>query len=262
MNILLNGICGHMGREVEKLCREGYRSAHLACGVDVNAPDGGEVAIYTGFDKIPSADGIDCIVDFSHHTCTPALLAYATANNLPCVVATTGHTEEEIAAIHAAAESIPVFFSANMSLGVALLVELAKTAAAALPEAEIEIIEKHHDRKLDAPSGTALMLANAICEVRPEAYAKTGRSGQGKRTPEEIGIHAIRMGNIVGEHEVIVGTQNQTITLKHEAHSRALFAEGAIAAAQFLVEKDAGLYDMKSLVGGEKKDTAMSGAHA
>ena len=129
MNILLNGICGHMGREVEKLCHEGYRGARLACGVDINAADEGKIAVYTGFDKIPSADGIDCIVDFSHHTCTPALLAYATANSLPCVLATTGHTEEEIRAIYAAAESIPVFFSANMSLGVALLVELAKTAA-------------------------------------------------------------------------------------------------------------------------------------
>ena len=97
-----------------------------------------------------------------------------------------------------------------MSLGVALLVELAKTAAEAMPDAEIEIIEKHHDRKIDAPSGTALMIANAICEVRPDSYASPGRSGQGKRTPEEIGIHAIRMGNIVGEHEVMIGTQNQT----------------------------------------------------
>lgn len=262
MNIVLNGICGHMGREVEKLCREGYRSAHLLFGVDVNATDSEELCVYTGFDKIPSSDGVDCIVDFSHHTCTPALLAYATANHLPCVIATTGHTEGEIAAIYAAAEHIPVFFSANMSLGVALLVELAKTTAAALPEAEIEIIEKHHNRKLDAPSGTALMLANAICEVRKDAYAKTGRSGQGKRTPEEIGIHAIRMGNIVGEHEVIIGTPNQTITLKHEAHSRALFAEGALAAAAFLYRMAPGLYDMKSLVGGEKKDTAMSGARA
>ena len=119
-----------------------------------------------------------------------------------------------------------------------------------MPEAEIEIIEKHHNRKLDAPSGTALMIANALCEVRPEATINCGRSGQGKRTPEEIGIHAIRMGNIVGEHEVIVGTQNQTITLKHEAHSRALFAEGALAAAAFLVNQKPGLYDMKSLVTG------------
>ena len=148
----------------------------------------------------------------------------------------------------AAAEKIPLFFAANYSLGIALLIELAKKTAAAMPEAEIEIIEKHHDRKLDAPSGTALALAKAIQEVRPAAAINCGRSGQGKRTPDEIGIHAIRMGNIVGEHEVMIGTPNQTITLKHEAHDRALFAEGALAAAEFLCGKSAGLYDMQSLI--------------
>ena len=258
MNILVNGIGGFMGREVASLCRAGYRGASLLCGVDPNACGDAETPVYKSLAEMPSASGVDCIVDFSHHACTHELLSFAVAKRLPVVLATTGHTEEEKAEIREAGKKIPVFFSANMSLGVALLVELAKTAAAAMPEAEIEIVEKHHDRKIDAPSGTALMIANAICEVRPEAYANTGRSGQGKRTKEEIGIHAIRMGNIVGEHEVIVGTQNQTITLKHEAHSRALFAEGALAAAAFLVSRGAGLYDMKSLVGGaEKKDAVL-----
>lgn len=250
MNILLNGICGHMGQEIVKLCKTGYRGANLAAGVDAFSRGGETVPVYKSYDEMSSAEGIDCIVDFSHHTCVRAIMDFAVKYQVPAVIATTGHTEEEKAVIYAAAEKIPVFFSANMSLGVALLVELAKTAAAAMPEAEIEIIEKHHDRKLDAPSGTALMIANALCEVRPEATTNCGRSGQGKRTPEEIGIHAIRMGNIVGEHEVIVGTQNQTITLKHEAHSRALFAEGALAAAAFLVNQKSGLYDMKSLVTG------------
>ena len=194
-------------------------------------------------------DGIDCIVDFSHHSAVGTLLEFAVKHGIPTVVATTGHTEEEISAIRAAAEKIPVFYSGNMSLGIALLIELAKITALAMPEAEIEIIEKHHNRKLDAPSGTALMLANAICEVKPESYSHVGRSGQGKRTPEEIGIHSIRMGNVVGVHEVIVGTKNQTITLTHEAHDRALFAEGGLAAAAFLVGCEAGLYDMSSLVG-------------
>ena len=135
-----------------------------------------------------------------------------------------------------------------MSLGIALLVELAKTAARSFPDADIEIVEKHHNRKLDAPSGTALLLANAVKEVREDARFVCGRAGQAKRTPEEIGIHAIRMGNIIGEHEVIVGTDTQTITLKHEAHSRSLFAEGALAAADFLIGKGAGLYDMKSMI--------------
>ncbi len=258
MNILLSGICGHMGREVAKLCEEGYRASELVAGVDPVGCDG-SVPVYAKFYDVPADMKIDCIVDFSHHTCAPELLAFACENGLPVVVATTGHTEEEIAAIHDAAKSVPVFFSANMSLGVALLVELAKKTAEAMPEADIEIIEKHHNRKIDAPSGTALMLASAICEVRESAYVKAGRAGREKRAENEIGIHAVRMGNIVGEHEVIVGTANQTITLKHEAHSRALFAEGALAAAAFICEKEAGLYDMKSLVSGESRDAALTG---
>lgn len=257
MNILISGICGFMGREVEKLCLEGYRGARAVCGVDINA-DGVRENVYPSFDSVPYGEMVDCIVDFSHHSAVGALLDFAIKRKIPVVVATTGHTDEELFLIKNAAKYIPVFFSANMSLGVALLVELAKNAARALPEAEIEIIEKHHDRKLDAPSGTALMLAGAICEVRPEAYAKVGRSGQGKRTKEEIGIHAIRMGNVVGEHEVILATANQTITIKHEAHSRALFAEGALAAAEYLVGCEAGLYDMKSIVAGDKKSAAMA----
>ncbi len=250
MNILLNGISGHMGREVVKLCEAGYRGATLAVGVDPNVCGNEAPIAVKGYSEIMNLDGVDCIIDFSHHSCVGELLKFATLKKIPAVIATTGHTDEERAAIKDAAKHIPVFFSANMSLGVALLVELAKTAAAVMPDAEIEIIEKHHDRKLDAPSGTALMIANAICEVREDSYPKLGRSGQGKRTPEEIGIHAIRMGNIVGEHEILLGTQNQTITLKHEAHSRALFAEGALAAAAFIVNCPKGLYDMKSLVSG------------
>ena len=237
-----------MGREVLALCEAGYRGAECVGGVDAFAKGGETYVVYKDFSDVPEA-AIDCIVDFSHHTVTPALLDFAMARKIPTVLCTTGHTPEEKAKIALAAEKIPLFFSANMSLGVALLVELAKQAASAFPEAEIEIIEKHHDRKIDAPSGTALMLADALCEVRPEATLNCGRSGQGKRTREEIGIHAIRMGNIVGEHEVMIGTPNQTITLKHEAHDRALFAEGALAAAEFLCKgRSAGLYNMTDLV--------------
>lgn len=249
MNILVSGINGQMGKEVAILCKKGYRGAFLTCGVDIVPESDSGVTVYRTFDEV-GEEKIDCIIDFSHHTCAVALLDFAAKRGIPTVVATTAHTEDEIAAIKAAAEKIPVFFSANMSLGVALLVELAKTAAMAMPDAEIEIIEKHHNRKLDAPSGTALMIASAIKEVRPAAYENLGRSGHGKRCADEIGIHAIRMGNIVGEHEVIIGTGSQTITLKHEAHSRTLFAEGALAAASFIVTRPCGIYDMKSLVGG------------
>ena len=188
------------------------------------------------------------MIDFSHHSATEGLLAFVKKNHLPLVLATTGQTDEERAAILAASAEIPLFFASNYSLGVALLVELAKKAAAAMPDAEIEIIEMHHDRKIDAPSGTALTLAKALQEVRPGAEITCGRSGNAKRSKSEIGIQSVRMGNIVGVHEVMIGTNNQTITLKHEAHSRALFAEGALAAAEFLVGKPAGLYDMNSLV--------------
>ena len=256
MNILLCGICGFMGREVAKLADAGYRGAKLAFGVDPCANGHENIITYRSFMEIPSSECADCIIDFSHHSAIGSILEYAKETETPVVVATTGHTDGEIAEIKEAAKEIPVFYSGNMSLGIALLVELAKKAAQAMPEAEIEIIEKHHSRKLDAPSGTALMLANAIKEVRPEAYNTLGRAGQGKRTKDEIGIHAIRMGNIVGEHEVMIGTQNQTITLKHEAHNRALFAEGALAAAEFLVGCPKGLYDMKSIVSQDKKEPA------
>lgn len=246
MKILLSGCSGYMGKEVAKLCKNNFCGAEVAAGVDINScPDAG-FPCFTSFDCAPT--DVDCIVDFSHHSVTKDLLNFAVKNKLPLVIATTGQTEEERFEIMKASEYIPLFFAANYSFGIALLIDLAKKTAAAMPDAEIEIIEKHHDRKVDAPSGTAIAIANAITEVRPTATIVTGRSGMGKRTKEEIGIHAIRMGNIVGEHEVIIGTPNQTITLKHEAHDRALFAEGALTAAKFLYNKPAGFYNMNDLI--------------
>ena len=249
MKILICGVGGRMGREVAKLTLDGARGSVPVAGFDVLPLDTREFPTFTDWNEVDV--DVDCIIDFSHHSATEALLRYACDQNIPVVLATTGHTEEEKALIADASQRIALFHSANMSLGVALLVELAKTAAKTFPDADIEIIEKHHNRKLDAPSGTALLLANALKEVREKAKFVFGRSGQAKRQPEEIGIHAIRMGNIIGEHEVIVGTDTQTITLKHEAHSRSLFAEGAIAAAEFLIGKPAGLYDMKSMIAEE-----------
>ncbi len=249
MNILICGIGGRMGREVAKLALDGVRGVTVIAGYDVVPVDTREFRSYTDWALVEEKP--DCIVDFSNHAGTSALLNYATAHKIPAVIATTGHTEEELAEIRQASKQIPIFYSANMSLGIALLVELAKTTAKTFPNADIEIIEKHHNRKLDAPSGTALLLANAVKEVRADAHFIYGREGHSKREPQEIGIHAVRMGNIIGEHEVIVGTDTQTITLKHEAHSRALFAEGAIAAAEFLLDKPAGMYDMKRMISAE-----------
>ena len=256
MKLLVNGISGFMGREVARLATEGYRGSSLSLGVDLVSGAYDTAPIYAGFDGVPEDAPIDCIIDFSHHSATPALLEFAISRKIPVVVATTGHDDREIEYIRRAGEVIPVFHSANMSLGVALLVGLARTAALAMPDADIEIVEKHHTRKLDAPSGTALMLADAIIEARPDAFVNCGRSGHGKRDKNEIGIHALRLGNVVGEHEVILATGTETITLKHEAHSRALFAEGAIAAADFLLGMRAGLYNMQSLIDGTSASIA------
>ena len=245
MKILLSGLTGHMGQEVVKLI-DASSDFELTAGVDAFAGENTCVPCAKSFESAET--DVDCVIDFSHHSQTKALIDFCVSNKLSLVLATTGQTDEEKAMITAASASIPLFFAANYSLGIALLIELAKKTAATMEGAEIEIVEAHHDRKLDAPSGTALAIADGIRSVRPEAVNHCGRSGQGKRTQEEIGIHAIRMGNIVGMHEVIIGTPNQTITLKHEAHSRALFAEGALSAAKFLMGKGAGLYDMKSIL--------------
>lgn len=246
MKILICGVGGRMGREVAKMALDGVRGAVPVAGFDVLPVDTREFPTYTDWSAVEQIP--DCIIDFSNHAGTSALLHYACEKKIPAVIATTGHTDAERAEIEAAAGIIPIFHSANMSLGVALLVELAKLTAKTFPDADIEIIEKHHNRKLDAPSGTALLLANAIREIRTRAKLIFGREGHAKRETDEIGVHAIRMGNIIGEHEVIVGTDTQTITLKHEAHSRALFAEGAMAAAEFLIGKPAGMYDMKHMI--------------
>jgi 4-hydroxy-tetrahydrodipicolinate reductase len=247
MYVLIHGVAGRMGGHMAQIALSGARGITGVCGVDEMGTHP-EVTTYHSFEDVPSAP--DCIIDFSHHSTVDALLAYAVAERVPVVIATTGFTDDELRHIHEAAAEIPVFLSANMSLGVALLTELTRIAARMMPDAEIEIIEKHHNRKLDAPSGTALMLARAVQDVRPEAELVLGRSGNGKRTKTEIGLHAIRMGNIVGEHEVLIGTDSQTISLKHEAHDRALFAEGAAAAAEFLMGKAPGLYNMQDLVRG------------
>ena len=191
----------------------------------------------------------DVIIDFSHHSATADVLACALKNRAAAVIGTTGHTPEEKALIHAAAQEIPVFCAGNVSLGIAVLCRLVKQAASFFPEADIEIVEVHHTRKVDAPSGTAHMLFNAIKEVRPNAWENCGRAGEGKRTKDEIGVHALRMGNVVGIHEVHINTGNQTLVLKHESGSRAMLADGAVAAARFMEGKSAGLYDMESILG-------------
>ena len=241
MRIIVNGACGRMGRELIRLIGENSR-LELTAKVDAK---GDGVEVLTDLTAAPEAD---VIIDFSHHSAVRALLDAAEARNCPVVIATTGHDAAELDRIHDAAERIPVFYSGNMSVGVAQLCRMARETARLFPEADIEIVETHHKHKADAPSGTAKMLFNAVKEVRPEAEMVCGRSGMQPRTPNEVGVHSLRMGEVVGIHEVHICTASQTITLKHEAHSRALFAEGAICAAEFLMHQEAGFYDMKSMI--------------
>ena len=243
MKILINGAGGRMGRALRSMVENGCQDASLAGAVDAYAKGDG---------ILPSLDAFcgeaDCIIDFSNHACTKSLLHYATSRKLPIVIATTGQTEEELEMIREATSQIPVFFSGNMSLGIALLTELARLAAKTFPDADVEIIERHHNQKLDVPSGTALMLGKAVQEARPDSFFLVGRHENGKRTKQEIGIHSLRMGNTVGTHEVIINTGAQVITLKHEALDRSLFAEGALSAAAFLIRQAPGLYSMDDIV--------------
>ena len=245
MRVLVHGITGHMGQIVCSLVQSGYEGSVFAGGVSPDV-ESETSELFRSFESCkPDAD---VVVDFSFHTGVGALLDYCISNSLPVVVATTGHTAEEKNLIEKAAESIPVFYSANMSVGVAVLADIAKRAAAAFPDADIEIVETHHNRKVDVPSGTALLLANSIKEARPDAVYNIGRPENGKRTPQEIGIHSLRMGNYFGRHEIYISTGSETLTLVHEALNRTLFAEGALKAAAFLLGKKPGLYNMKDMM--------------
>lgn len=241
MNLILHGAAGHMGRILRQLI-ESRGDMELAACVDASGAEGclSSLDLYSGF--------ADCLIDFSSHLATDALLAYALRHALPLVIATTGQTDTERESIARAAKEIPIFFSANMSPAIAMLANMAAQAAKMFPDADIEIIERHHNRKVDVPSGTALLLARAIQAVRPDARLVVGRHANGAREKGDIGIHSLRLGNETGVHEIILAAGNQTITLKHEAEDRALFAEGALNAAEFIVRQPAGLYDMRDLV--------------
>ena len=246
MKILIHGSTGRMGKILCDLLTAGYPGLTLAARVSPDEIADPANCVYTSLQDVVC--DVDGVIDFSHHTAVGGLMDFCIAKNLPVVVSTTGHTPEEKEIIAAASKKIPVFFSANMSIGVALLAELAKKAASVFPTANIEIVEKHHNQKLDVPSGTALLLAHRIQEALTDSVLLVGRHENGKRTAQEIGIHSLRLGNEVGTHEIIIATGAETITLKHEAENRSLFANGALAAAAFLEGKPAGLYSMKDII--------------
>jgi len=246
MRVLIHGSTGRMGKILCERLSAGYPGLELAARVSPEEISDPANCVYASLQEV-NCD-VDCVIDFSHHTAVGDLMEFCTAKNLPVVVATTGQTPEEKQIIADAAKKIPVFFSANMSIGVALLADLAKRAAAVFPEANIEIVEKHHNQKLDVPSGTALLLAHRIQEALTDSVLLVGRHENGKRTAKEIGIHSLRLGNEVGTHEIIIATGTETITLKHEAENRSLFGDGALAAAAFLAGKPAGLYSMRDII--------------
>ena len=244
MKILLGGALGRMGREVT-LAAEGQ----IAFGVDV-AYNGQpcDYPVFTGYEQFTGK--ADVIIDFSRPDALPELLKLAVENKMSVVLCATGYTDVEIESIRKAANHIPVLRSANMSLGVNVLQELVRMAARTLEGYDIEIVEKHHRMKVDSPSGTALMLYEAAKKEKgPETEPVFGRYGRAeKRTSGEIGIHAIRGGTVTGEHEVGFYGNGEEILLTHRAENRALFAQGALKAARFLMDKPAGLYSMRDVV--------------
>ena len=247
--IAITGACGRMGRVIAGLCAE-RNDCEIIAGVDKVGEKYAEFPIYKGLFDLPEKP--DVIIDFSHASVLPDLLSYCKMNNVPAVIATTGYTDEERAQITAASEQIPIFFTFNMSLGINLLAELAKKAAQILGDRnfDIEIVEKHHNQKKDAPSGTAIMLAEAINEEigNRDHYVYDRHSVRKPRDKDEIGMHSVRGGTIVGEHEIIFAGHDEVITLSHSAQSREVFAVGAVNAAVFLSGKPAGLYAMSDLI--------------
>ena len=239
MRAILCGANGAMGKLID-----GILGDEVVGRVSID----GENGVPRTFEELGSVPA-DVLIDFSHHSAIGDVIRYAKKTGCAVVVGTTGHTAEEKELIFSAAKEIPIFYSGNVSLGIAVLCRLAKQAAAYFPDADIEIVEVHHTRKVDAPSGTALMLFNAVKEVRPDAVPNCGRAGEGKRTKEEIGISSLRMGNVVGIHEVHICTGTQALTLKHEATTRAMLADGGVDAARFMVGKGVGLYNMEDILG-------------
>ena len=246
MKILLCGWGGHMGHEVRD-CAERAAGCEIVAGVDPMIPP--QDVCVSAFQDLKT--DADVIIDFSHHAMTGVMLDYAEEKGLPVVLATTGQTDEEKARIRQASEKIPIFLAANYSLGIAALTDLVKRAAVLYPDAEIEIIEQHHDRKIDAPSGTALMLARSAADGSPsQKEFQCARAGKNvPRQPKEIGIHAVRGGTVVGEHSVLFLGNNEVIELRHSAQSKSVFAVGAIRAARFLASCAPGKYDMNDLLG-------------
>lgn len=244
--IILSGCLGRMGKAITEIVNN-TDDAQIVCGFDIASGEA-TYPIYNSYENV-DVDA-DVIIDFSHPSNFTSVLNFAKAKKLPIVLATTGLSEEQKNEMKEASKEIPVFFSANMSLGINLLIKLAQMATKVLEkDYDIEIVEKHHNKKLDAPSGTALAIADAIDEVMTDDanYVYERQSVRKQREKQDIGIHAIRGGTIVGEHDVIFAGPDEVITLSHHASSREVFAQGAVKAGMFMKGKPAGFYTMNDL---------------
>ena len=247
MKILLSGCAGAMGRKIIELISENEKIEIIA-GVDKKLLENSIFPVFEDFNKCNIT--ADVIIDFSHPDALDNMLKYATTNNTPIVLCTTGYTDIQKEKIIKSSKNIPIFMSQNMSQGISLMIELIKQSSSFLENFDIEIVEKHHNKKADAPSGTAFMLADAINEVSEGnkncVYGRKGNNA--KREKNEIGIHSLRGGTIVGEHQVHFIGNDEVIEIRHSAYSKNIFAEGALKAAGFILKKPAGLYDMKSMI--------------
>lgn len=248
INILLSGANGKMGQAVTRVAAES-NNVCISAGFDINTEQKSDFPVYDDLNNIK--EPVDVIIDFSHPSMLDSILNFAVENSVPVVLCTTGLSKEQISRIEYESQHIPIFFSANMSIGVNLLIDLVCRAAKILENNfDIEIIEKHHNQKLDAPSGTALAIADALSEAvsyNPE-YVYDRHSVRKKRDKHEIGLHAVRGGTIVGEHDVIFAGTDEVIEVKHSAASKEVFAVGAVRAAIFMKDRNPGLYAMKDLI--------------
>ena len=249
INILLSGCNGQMGRVITRLA-ENSSECRIAAGYDISTAIKNNYPVFTNIEECN--EKIDVLIDFSNPAAFDSVLKYCTSRKIPLVMATTGLSSSQRDSLKTKSQNIPIFFTANMSLGVNLLIDLVKKAAKTLEGSfDIEIIEKHHNQKIDAPSGTALQIADAISTIlsqNPE-YIYDRHSRRKKRNKNEIGLHAIRGGTIVGEHTVLFAGNDEIIEIKHTAMSKDIFAEGALKAAAFIHRKDPGLYSMSDLIG-------------
>ena len=247
IKILLVGCNGKMGHMISSIVKT---SEHLKieAGIDMNTSSDFDYPVYDCINNVQET--IDVILDFSRPSSLKSITNYALSNNIPIVLCTTGYSVEEIAFIKNLQNSIPVFYSANMSIGINIINNILKSISNTLfQDFDIEIIEKHHNEKVDAPSGTALLLANTIKDsIKADTNLIKGRNGIAKREHSEIGIHAIRGGNIIGDHEVIFAGKGEVIEIKHSAISREVFAVGALKACEFVYDKPKGLYSMDDVV--------------